>query len=122
MTMRSNLTTPIAEKTQSTAVPTAATAPAIPNAQPASNLVPDAESNSAAMNGKSDDVIKVEDRGEGDIEGLAVDNHPTKYDDAVTHPATKTAVPAQPSTSPPLSSELSSVLSNLQALAGNTTR
>lgn len=126
MSRRSNLTTPTADKTPAQAISTSGavrvpgTAPAIPHAQQAATLTPDAESHHAAVAINPNDAIKVEGKAMGDIQGLVVVS-PTKDDGAIALPVT-TAVPGHHLTASSVASELNSVLSNLQAPAGSTAR
>ena len=118
------MTTPTVEKTQAqaiVAVPVSSTAPATTNAQQASSNPPATEPNLPATMVKADDSIKVEAKAMGGGEDSAIADHPPPaIDDSAANPATN--APAPPSSAPSISPELSSVLSNLQALAGNAAR
>jgi hypothetical protein len=130
MSRRGNLTTPTVEKTQaqatgamgaasSTGTIGATTSPVqIPSDAPA------AVSGPTATMIKPDDSIKIEAKALGAIEGSAVlDPLRAIKDASPTSPSASIPALAQlPNPPPSISPELSSVLSNLQALAGNAAR
>ena len=126
---KSNLTTPTVEKTQSQvteAAPVAvvsSTAPVTTGIEQVSSNAPGLESNVSAVLTNSDECVRAEAKGLDGVEESAILGPlPTKYDN-VAVPPTSTAAAVQPSSAPPLiSPELSSVLSNLQALAGSAAR
>lgn len=128
MSRRSNLVTPAAEKTQAQATGTISPTPASSTA-PDKSIVEQAPSNALTADPtptatvKSADPIKVEVEAMGSVEEAAVTSPPMVKDDSATvQPPALAAVPTQTSTAPSMSPELSSVLSNLHALAGHAAR
>jgi uncharacterized protein len=127
MSRRSNLTTPTVEKTQAqaqapgtTSVDGTATSTAAQ--QPQSDATA-TEADSSPKKDTSDDSIKVEAAPMDEVQNSAI-SEPSRLteDRGSPNPAATTKMPAEQSTAPSMSPELSSVLSTLQALAGNAAR
>jgi uncharacterized protein len=121
--MKSNLNTPAVEKTQSQA--TATLSAIVPPAAP-SNSSATGSSLPATTTIKADDSPSITTAPPTGIldSSATAEPHPTSGDCRSTHPAPLaiTTPAASTTPAPPMSPELSSVLSNLQALAGSMTR
>ena len=116
MSRRSNLTTPAVEKTQAQATGSTVPAPVVGTVS-ATVIAQQGPSSRPAPLLKPDKSVKVEAKASSGAGGSAVAESPLTEDDPAS-----IAMPAQPSTAPSMSPELNSVLSNLQALAGNAAR
>ncbi|ERF72410.1 hypothetical protein EPUS_06039 [Endocarpon pusillum Z07020] len=129
MSRRSNLVTPAAEKTQTQAMATTSPTPTS-GAAPDKSIVEQAPSNPLAADptppaamANPVDPIKVEAQALDYVEGPVVTHRPvTKDESAFVPPPALAAVPNQPSAAPSMPPALSSVLSNLHALAGHVAR
>lgn len=128
MSRRSNLSTPTIEKTQAqatdsiTAAPGSDSIPATTDAERAPNNPLAIEPGPPVAVVKPDEPTIPEAKRPFDVErSVDFDPPPPKDEGSPAPPATPPA-PAQPSSAAPMSPELSSVLSNLQALAGYAAR
>ncbi len=128
MSRRSNLTTPTTEKTQAQASgatlgPTVSSTVSSATTQQVQSSAPSTAPNISATTIKVDDTIRAEAKSTDGAEGSAVLDPPHTTDESAAAPPPATAGPARFSSAlQSRSPELSSVLSNLQALAGSAAR
>jgi uncharacterized protein len=128
MSRRSNLTTPAVEKTQAQATATAAaasvssTVQTITSSQQAPSNAPVSESNLSTIMIRPGNAITAEAEATGSIESSVIVDLPPAKDSNAAGPSAMTTATVPSSTGPPKPPELSSVLSNLQALAGSAAR